>query len=161
MATRVEYNNIAKILEQRILERIKRYQPSDPKLREGLTRIGIMIEREAKQNIMRKRIVDTGSLLNSIRFKLFQRGDISGVEVGSYSIPYAAVHEFGFNGPVSIRSHQRLISQAFGRPIQAKKINVTAHQRMVQIRARPYLRPAVQSVRKDILEIIRGLNSGD
>lgn len=161
MAERVEYNNLSKILEQRILSRLKRYQPNDPKIREGLTRIGIMIEREAKQNIMRKRIVDTGTLLNSIRFQLFQSGSISGVRVGSYGVPYAAAHEFGFNGPVSVRSHQRLINKAFGRPIEARRINVSGHQRTMKIRARPYLRPAVQSVRKDILEIIRGLNSGD
>jgi hypothetical protein len=77
--------------------------------------------------------------------------------VGSFGIPYAAAHEFGFNGPVSVRSHQRLIKQAFGKPIEPKLINVTAHQRMMRVRERPYLRPAVKSVRKDILDIIKGL----
>ena len=157
MAERVAYNNIGKILEQRILARIERYQPDSPRLREGLTRIGIMIENETKRNIQTKRIVDTGTLLNSIRFRLFQRGKIAGVKVGSWGVPYAAAHEFGFNGPVTVRNHQRLIHQAFGRPIEARMVDVSAHQRMMRVRARPYLNPAVKSVRKQMLEIIRGL----
>lgn len=157
MADRVEYNNLSKILEQKIIDRIEKYQPSDPRLREGLTRIGIMLEREAKMNIMRQRLVDTGSLLNSIRFRLFQKGSISGVKVGSYGIPYAAVHEFGFNGPVSVRSHQRVISQSFGKQITPRTINVVAHTRLVKFRERPYLRPALNTMKKQIMDIIREL----
>jgi len=150
MSIRVSYNNLSKVLEQRILSRIEKYQPDDPRLREGLTRIGIMIEREAKKNITQKKLVDTGSLLNSIRFRLFQKGTISGVKVGSYGIPYAAVHEFGFDGSVKISSHER-------RTPSGGVTNVTAHQRMMQIRARPYLKPAIKSVRKEIINILKGL----
>jgi len=146
---RVDYNNAGKVLEKRILARLTKFEPGDPHLREALTRIGIMIERETKKNITKprepKNLVDTGALLNSIKFKVFKRGSITGVSVGSYAIPYAAVHEFGFSGSVNVASHKRGTS------------NVSAYNRMMNIRARPYLRPAVKSVRKEIIEIIKGL----
>jgi phage gpG-like protein len=146
---RVDYNNVGKVLEKRIMSRIEQFQPGDPRLREALTRIGIMVERETKKNITRprdpKNLVDTGALLNSIKYKVYERGSITGVKVGSYSIPYAAVHEFGFKGSVNVASHRRGVS------------NVSAHTRMMNIRARPYLRPAVKSVRKEIIEIVKGL----
>jgi phage gpG-like protein len=167
MAERVAYNNLGKILEARIQKRLARFNPKDPRIREALTRIGIKIENETKINIRRQRLVDTGSLLNSIRYQLYSRRNKSGVVVGSFGIPYASVHEFGFNGPVSVpasavRPHQRQINQAFGKPIDARSVQVGgyirgAHTRNMRVRARPYLGPAVKTVRNEIREIIRSL----
>ena len=153
MATRVSYNNLESVLEKRIADRLNGFMPDNKKHREGLLRIGIMLEHEVKKNIVKQRLVDTGSLLNSIRHKV----EGSTVTVGSYGVPYAAAHEFGFNGPQTIRGHQRLITQAFGRPIPPKMVDVKTYQRMVRIRERPYIRPAIKSMRKEIEKILKGM----
>jgi phage gpG-like protein len=154
---RAEYNNAGKVLEKRILDRLDKFQPKDPKIREVMTRIGILIERETKKNITRprdpKNLVDTGALLNSIKFKVTQRGYVTTLKVGSYSIPYAAIHEFGLKKNVTVKAHKREVATSFGGVIS----NVSAHTRMVNIRARPYLRPAVKSVRKEIFQILGSL----
>lgn len=59
-------------------------------------------------------------------------------------VEYAAVHEYGFTGSVSIPAHQRTITQAFGRPIAPKQVDVKAHSKSMRIPKRPYLVPALE-----------------
>lgn len=61
------------------------------------------------------------------------------------SVPYAGVHEDGFVGEVSIPEHSRRITQAFGRQIEPKTVNVSAHSKKMNIQPRPYLAPALES----------------
>jgi len=154
--TRIEYNRLADILEKRIADRISRYNPDDKRLREGLVRIGIMVENETKKNIRRNRLIDTGALFNSIRYQLIKSRRNPGVKIGSWGIPYAAIHEFSLPGPVSIRAHTRIINKAFGKPIVSKPINVIAHTRNIKV-DRSYLRPALNSLIGRIMETLRGL----
>lgn len=157
MAKIVKIKNLSTILEQRIAARLSHLGPQDPKIKEALMRIGIMIETEAKYNIRRHHLIDTGTLLNSIKYLLFQKGKIAGVQVGSWGVPYAAAHEFGFSGPVSIPSHSRTQVTAFGRRIPARPVTVSAHTRFMRIREKPYLRPAVKKTQSKIMDIIRGV----
>ncbi|WP_404711746.1 HK97 gp10 family phage protein [Sphingomonas sp. MMS24-J13] len=57
--------------------------------------------------------------------------------------PYAAAHEFGFHGTVSVRQHLRRIRQAFGRPIAEKSITVRAHAMRMNLPERSFLRSAL------------------
>jgi hypothetical protein len=157
MAQIVKIGDLTTVLESRIQARLKNLSPKGPELREVLTRIGVLIETEAKLNIRRQHLIDTGSLWRSIKYKLFNQSGLSGVAVGSWGIPYAAAHEFGFQGSVSIRSHTRTQVVAFGRRIPAKPVTVSAHTRFMRIRERPYLRPAVKKRQSEIIDLIRGL----
>jgi phage gpG-like protein len=151
----VSTGELGRELERRFKAKLSRYHPQDPKLKEALMRIGVLIETEAKLNIRRKHIIDTGTLFNSIRYQLISQGAISGVEVGSYGVPYAAAHEFGFQGTVTVPTHNRFQTKAFGRPIKnPRSISVSTHSRRMNIRARPYLRPAFKKARQKIMDLI-------
>ncbi|KEA51797.1 MULTISPECIES: phage virion morphogenesis protein [Mangrovibacter] len=76
-----------------------------------------------------------GDLLDSIQF-ITERGR---VRVGS-PLAYAAVHQDGFSGNVSVSAHKRLITQAFGRALKhGVWQTVGAHKRMMNIPQREYL----------------------
>jgi len=91
-----------------------------------------------------KAIYDTGNLIKSIRYEHYSSNDIEGVKVGSFGVPYAAVHEFGFHGSVTVREHLRL------------GFKVRQHSRQMNIRARPYIRPAVTKHTDWILATLAG-----
>ncbi|EBU8551961.1 phage morphogenesis protein [Salmonella enterica subsp. enterica serovar Telelkebir] len=76
-----------------------------------------------------------GDLLDSIQF-IVERGR---VRVGS-PLAYAAVHQDGFNDSVNIGTHNRLITQAFGRVLSHPVWQtVGAHKRKMNIPQRQYL----------------------
>lgn len=60
------------------------------------------------------------------------------VEWGS-NRSYAAIHQAGFDGTVGVSQHSRVVRSIFGRPVQPTTQHVTAHQRDMQMPARPYL----------------------
>ena len=78
-----------------------------------------------------KTLIDTGKLMRSIHYKF----DKQTVTVGT-NIAYASTHQFGAK-----KNIVRKITQAFGRPIKAKMVNVSAHKRnmTINIEARPFL----------------------
>lgn len=143
-------------LERRIAEKIKRFQPGDPQLREAMLRIGFLIEGQTKLNIRRHGMIDTGRLFNSIRTEFYQLGTRVGVRVGSFGIPYAAMHEFG--GTFSDRQRRAMFAAMRDRgklgPGKGIDKGVVQGGRFM---SRPYLRPAVSTHTTRILDIIRGL----
>lgn len=154
MAKIVKIGGLATILEQRISARLKQFAPGSPPFAAALHRIGIMVQREAIQNIRRKHIVDTGALMNSIQYRLYGAGAVAGVAIGSYGVPYAAAHEFGFDGMVTVRPVKARTS-AFGKP--TKPYIVPPYVRNQHTWARPYLGPAVRTMQAKIIEILRDL----
>jgi phage gpG-like protein len=76
-------------------------------------------------------------------------------------VPYAAVHEEGFQGTVQIPAHSRTQTQAFGRKIDPPQtVQVSAHSREMSIPARPYLSPALRdempSIRRKAADELQG-----
>lgn len=133
----------------------RRYNMSSGVLKPALTRIGIRVRNDTVINIRRQHLIDTGNLINSIRYEVFTEQNRAGVVVGSFGVPYAAAHEFGFHGNVSIRAYQRLMTKVFGNTVDPRKIAIGPHNRRMNIRARPYLRPAVRKNAKFISDTIR------
>ena len=86
----------------------------------------------------------TGDLRRSIRKKTTPLADHVRLTItaggGPARVDYAGIHEFGFNGAMTIASHIR--STAFGRQVQP--FTVPSHTRTVSIRARPFVRPGLQ-----------------
>ena len=145
----VKLSSFTGVLEARIAKLLKDSAVGGQRIKEALNRIGMMVETEAKINIRNKRIINTGALLNSIRYELFTEGKQAGVKIGSFGIPYAAVHEFGFEGHVSVKSFTRNQSR------------VSAHTRFMHIRARPYLKPALKKRQQDIMFLMKNMILGD
>ena len=85
-------------------------------------------------------------LLKSISSILKEQQDA--VIVGT-NIEYGGVHEYGFEGTVTVRSHQR--SVAFGRKVAP--FDVPSHKRNMKITARPYLQPALEQESKNFHKI--------
>lgn len=75
-------------------------------------------------------------------YSVRQSGTKTTIEYGT-KVPYARAHEEGFSGNVQIPSHTRRITQAFGRQIEPKTVQVSAHSKNMNIPARPYLSPAL------------------
>lgn len=90
------------------------------------------------------------------RYAALRESGVVGVRVGSFGVPYAAVHEFGFKGVVNVPSHKRTITRAFGRPIRPQTVSVRQHSKRMNIRKRSYLGPALEQRRNLILKILEG-----
>lgn len=142
---------------RRVIERIKAQtaavRPDSPEMRRALTSIGILIQREAVINARRQGIIDSGRLINSIRFEFFEEEGKPGILVGSFGVPYAAINEFG--GPFTDRQRRAMFA-ALARTGRLKK-NYAPKGVILGNRwkARPYLGPAVNDNKQRILQILR------
>jgi len=145
--------------EKIILEKVKdtfdsRF--SNKSLEKKARRIGLILVAQTKQNIKNAALIDTGRLLNSINYKARQTNKGAELQYGSYSVAYAAVHEFGFHGIVPIPSHKRTSSKG-------KVYNVRAHNRKMSIdevisgNREGYIRPSLVQRRKQIINILNGV----
>lgn len=64
--------------------------------------------------------------------------------IGS-NVGYFGVHEFGFDGEVTVSSHTRVISSVFGKPLKAPlRVTVNQHRRKMKMRARHMLRDGIR-----------------
>lgn len=112
-------------------------------LRRGISRAVLMVARRSKEKLSDQVLhVRTGRLRRSITTKV---DNDSGGVVGSVGtvVKYGRVHEFGFDGAVSIREHLR-------RAKSGKEFSVRAHSRHVHLPERSFLRSALHEVEPDI-----------
>lgn len=141
------------ILSKRLQRRIGAIDPKSQRMREALTRAGILVTNEAKVNATRQGIVDRGSLRRSINYELVDSGSVSGVIISPFGTRYAAIHEFG--GPFT-----KLMRKAmFATLRDAGKLNKVATRKNVVVgrtfRARPYLGPALKSNADKVIKLIQ------
>jgi HK97 gp10 family phage protein len=105
----------------------------------ALVRGGFVVEKAAKQNIRAQKLIDTGNLRSSIRTRLPKHGVVL---VGTHVV-YAAIHEFG--GTITAKNAPWLVFKVGGQWVRTKSVN---------IRARPYLRPALDKNRPKVHKAI-------
>jgi hypothetical protein len=127
-------------------KRLDASSPSSEPVKRAMMRIGALLVGQMKLNIRRKRIIDQGRLLNSMRFQ-FARPEQGSTElglrmlIGSFGVPYAAMHEFGG----TYRQQQmRAMFVALKKRGKLKK-GKGGGKGIMQgryLRARPYIRPA-------------------
>lgn len=97
--------------------------------------------------------VRTGRLRRSINAEFQELGDglIQGL-VGT-NVPYAKIHEFGFNGEQQVKEYMQKRKQVFGRmlkdPIQ---VTIRAHVRKINLPERSFMRSALEELRPEIIE---------
>lgn len=128
----------------RVLE--KNLKPDSIAIRVALTKIAIKVTNQAKINIRNHGLIDTGRLINSVRWENYREKGVEGVRIGSFGVPYAAFWEFGFRGRVKVREHQRSTKRG--------QTTVRQHMRLVNNEGRPYLRPALELHRSRIITIL-------
>jgi len=98
--------------------------------------------------------VRTGRLRRSINQKVTT---VDGLVVGTVgtNVEYAAVHEYGFKGAVSVKEHLRTIKMAWGVPIPPKRVTVSAHNRNMNLPMRSFLRSALSDMDAEIMTELR------
>jgi len=101
----------------------------------------------------RGRVADTDGAGESIVD--IEAGELGGVLVKGSGVPYAGVHERGFQGVQRVSAHTRRIEQAFGEPIYPTTVQVSSHNRPMQIQARPALGPGLNAASSDVAEFSR------
>lgn len=97
--------------------------------------------------------IRTGRLINSIRSDFTQDVN-SATSVVSTDVPYAAVHEYGFQGVVTVRAHLRTMTQAFGKPVIPRKISVREHTMRMNLPQRSFMRSALEDAQQDFVDSI-------
>lgn len=126
--------------------------PESPQLKEALTRIGSYVAALAKVEARRQGIIDSGRLINSIRYEFFKSGTRTGILVGSFNVKYAALHEFGgvFTDQMRKAMFAAMRRSGRARPGVTKNVIKGGH-----FRARPYLRPAILKSNAFTLDTLR------
>jgi phage gpG-like protein len=144
------------VLMARLKARIEATRPDSPVLREAIHKIGMVIVAKTKMNMLRPPgggapIGDRGTLRESIQYRFAVEGDTSVLKVGSFGVRYAALHEFG--GPFTARMRRAMFAsmRRRGGPERPSKGVIVGNR----FRARPYLRPAVESSRDFIVSTLR------
>lgn len=101
----------------------------------------------------------TGTLAASINTQVAEEpgGVVGRVGVLGKAVKYAAYHEYGFHGPVSVKAHLRSMTMAWGRPMKnPHEVSVRQHQRELDYAGNPFLRPALEEKRAQIEAGIAG-----
>jgi len=94
--------------------------------------------------------VRTGRLRNSIHSKVEHTPNaIKGIV--QTNVKYAAVHEYGFKGSVTVKAHLRTIKQAFGKPIAPTSVQIGSFTRTANFPQRSFLRSSLQDMRQEAL----------
>lgn len=135
----------------------KAAEPDSPAVRMALTQAAVLLQNQIKLEIRKQRLIDTGRLLNSIKFEYYKpSGGGIGVRVGSFGVPYAAAWEFGLqNYKENVRPHSRTVTQVWGRQLSSPiTITVAGFVRTRNQRARPYMRPALELHKQRIVDFI-------
>ena len=169
---------IFNIMLKRIRHKIALLDPKTPEFHAVLERAAITIVTQTKINITKQGLVDRNHLRESIGHE-FESPNV--VKIGSFGIPYAAIHEFG--GPITPINRQFLtipLRTEFKHHSARDFNDLFVHRspktnelflaqkrggniiyayklvKFVQIPARPYLGPAFHTHKKTIRNSLRG-----
>lgn len=121
-------------------------------LEKSITVLTLKLLRNVKESKLSGQVLKnrTGTLRRSIN----QRVDTTSTGVtGTVGTnkSYAAVHEYGFDGQVTVRAHMRQIKQAFGVALKTpKEIQVNSFSRHMRMPERSFLRSALREMDNEI-----------
>jgi phage gpG-like protein len=111
-------------------------------LDQGIGRLALRAQAAVQEKL-------SGEVLNArsgrLRSSINVAPSASGLTLSS-SVPYAAVHEYGFKGVQNVRQSLRIVKQAFGRPISPIETVVRVHSRKVDLPERSFFRSALREL---------------
>ena len=126
-------------------------------IEEAVTREALNLVAYIKQNKLSDQVlhVRTGRLRRSITARFEGKGTGSFKAFVGTNVKYARIHEYGFEGSVSVKAHvvkehTRLQKIAFGKLMKEPKVvtvrehAVQAHSMNMKMPARPFLRPSLE-----------------
>jgi phage gpG-like protein len=117
-------------------------------VQEGVQRGCLIVQKCSKEKLSDDVLhVRTGRLRRSINVALTASGNAVVGSVGT-NVAYAGVHEFGFDGTVTVRAHLRLAKSG-------KAVPVREHPMHMHMPERSYLRSALQEMAPDVREAIQ------
>jgi hypothetical protein len=131
-------------------------------LKEEVQRQVINLQNYVKANKLGGQVLKrkTGTLSRSIQQNVTETASgVSGFVDSrineSSPLKYAAVHEYGFNGSVTVREHLRMMTQAFGHPVkEPHKITIRTFNRNMNMPERSYLRSSLGELQQQITDAI-------
>ncbi|MBY4799899.1 hypothetical protein K6W78_07770 [Burkholderia cepacia] len=101
--------------------------------------------------------VRTGRLRRSVN-QAVTTTDTTITGVVSTPVEYAPVHEYGFQGVVTVKEHLRQVTMAWGKPLSTPvAATVREHTMAMNLPERSFLRSALADQRE---EILRGIREG-
>lgn len=122
----------------------------------AITELAIDLQRQVQDKLAGEVLSSrSGSLKSSIGFQIDQHATAVTGTVFSDSA-YARAHEYGFAGAVNVKASLRRITEAFGRPISGKTIEVRAYTRNMDLPERSFLRSALEDMAPAILDAVEG-----
>ena len=132
------------------------YPSTQAALEESVGRLALKLMRKIKEEKLTGQVLKnrTGTLRRSINQRIDKTETGIVASVGTNK-SYAAAHEYGFTGTVTVKEHMRQIKQAFGRPISPKNIRVRTHTMQMHLPQRSFLRSALREMDAEIKEGLR------
>lgn len=134
-------------------------------LRRGLNEALLILESAAKKQITRIGLIDTGRLRSSIHSEVLRvdAAGFSGVVQTGSEVVYARIHEYG--GTIVPKTAKVLawVDKGILRPAPDDKerwkalraVGAAHYARQVTVRAKHYMRDALENARPDIRRVIR------
>jgi len=137
-------------------ELTKRFKDSIPEIQNGVQKEIMRLALKMTGKVMGKLSGDvlrvrTGRLRRSIHPEWDFKQGYSGATVGT-NVEYAGIHEYGFSGSVLVKSFQREMTKAFGKPISPTQVTVRAHTRNINMAERSFLRSTLREMNSEIVE---------
>ncbi len=136
-------------------ELLARLEAMPGKVHDGLlrsvTRLSLQLEAKVKAKLSDDVLhVRTGTLRSSIHSEVQDDPDsITGI--AGTNVPYAAIHEYGFQGVQTVKESLRTITKAFGKDLKSPvTFSVRAHSRNVNMPERSFLRSALREMEGQI-----------
>jgi phage gpG-like protein len=145
---------------EQIITRLDRVYPAvRSRLDDAVARMAFKLEEHIKRNKLSGQVLGkythwkaTNRLRNSINVARWS--DMGGTaimaSVGT-NVEYGAFWEYGFTGQISVKAHQRKMTQAFGRPLRSPvTASVRGFSRTVNVAPRSFLRSALADLQAEI-----------
>lgn len=144
-------------LQKRMAQRLKEFEPRGKKATKALNLIGIALRNRMIMNATRQRIIDTGALRSSINYRI--QGNT--VIAGSFGVPYARFHEFGATlPPAAVRAMFAAMRKRSATRRPSKGVFQGNPRDGGTLKARPFVRPALEAERARILAILQEVMGG-
>lgn len=123
------------------------------RITKALIRLSIELQAYIKHGKLSGQVLKnrTGTLRRSINRKIIDTPTSIQAIIGT-NVRYARAHEYGFEGPVTVKEHLRLVKEAWGRPLQFPVwATVSSHTKEMKLPERSFLRSALMDKRQHIL----------
>ena len=145
--------------DDRLIKKVQGIFPAvQGRLKIAITRLAMQLVRKVVADKLSGQVLGkythwkaTNRLRNSINPGTLQDSGAAISQSVGTNVEYGAFWEYGYTGQISVRAHQRQITQAFGRPLKsAVSVSVRAFSRNVNIAPRSFLRSALADMAEEI-----------